>query len=211
MVQLVQSVKNTAARFRSALLLVRSTDDLAVAIAGANEFSRHRRRCGSPSRDEILGVWLRPELDADLPVWPSLWPSLHPATSSPDGAKPALGVCESLSLSGIWSLCWLDGALLSACQNAKERRFRVVDCLVRAASGDSSSSNLGVFLSVFDDAEDSESIAETLQELRARFEALISVNWFVDELATGLSGRRSAEPADCLKLDFLGKEHRTIQ
>jgi len=164
--QRVQSVTTNAAQLASALLLVRSTDDLASAIAGANELLRYRRRGASPTRDELLGVWLRRELDADLPVWRSL----NPATAKLDRADRAVGVRESFSLSGIWSICWIDGELLSDCETAKERRHRVVDTwvLVKAACVDSTRGNLGVFLPVFDGAQDSESIEEALTELRAQ-------------------------------------------
>jgi len=174
------------APFASAVLVVRSADDLVSAIAGANELLRYRRRDVFLNRDEILGVWLRRELDTDLPVWPTL----TPATSTLDRADGAVGIRESFSLSGIWSMCWIDGTLWSTCDNAKERRGRIVDTLVRAACGEPTKGTLGPFLPVFDRTQDSEPIEATLTKLRARFSALIGETWLLDDPKAGLSGPR---------------------
>ena len=186
MVQRVQSVTPNAAQLTSALLLVRSTHDLASAVAGANALLRYRRRAVSHTRDEILGVWIRRELDADLPVWPSL----NPATATLDRADRAVGGRESFSLSGLWSICWIDCELLSACETAKERRHRVVDTLVKAACVDSTRGNLGVFHPVFDGAQDSESTEDALTDLRARFLNLNAGTGFVDDATRGLIIRK---------------------
>jgi len=172
------------AQVASRLLVVRRADDLASAIAGINQFMGYRRRGASDNRDEVLGLWLRRELGADLPMWP-----LDPATSTLDRAD-GLGVRESFSLSGIWSMCWIDGTLMSACQSTKERRCRVVDMLSRVTSGRSTTGNLGVFLPVVDGAQDTESIEETLAELRARFTGLIGDAWLVDDPKAGLADPR---------------------
>ncbi len=172
------------AQVASMLLVVRSADDLASAITGVNQVMSYRRR-GSQNRDEVLGLWLRRALDAELPMWP-----LNPTTSTLDRADGSVGVRESFSLSGIWSMCWIDGTLVSACQSTKERRCRVVDMLSTATSGSSTRGTPGVFLPVVDAAQDIESIEETLAELRARFTGQIGDTWLVDDPMAGLSSLR---------------------
>ena len=60
----------------SMLLLIRSADDVRSAVKAASEFLVYRRhRFAEASEadeiDEVLGIWLRRELDAGLPAW--LW------------------------------------------------------------------------------------------------------------------------------------------
>ena len=152
----------------SMLFLIRSADDVRSAAEAANEFLAYRRRHFPEPRevDEVLGIWVRGELDADL------------------GEAP-VGIRESISLSGLWSLSWIDGAFLKDAKTARERRNRILDGLVK-----DSATQPRAFSPVFDATETSDGVEAMLQELRAKHPDLISTTWFIDEWEQGLMDPR---------------------
>lgn len=179
----------------SMLLMVRSADDVRLAVEAANKFLVYRRRHFPVPRevDEVLGIWLRRELDADLPAW--LWINRELGAGvqldgsdgedvlAPRLAATAVGIRESFSLSGLWSLCWIDGTFLEKAKTARERRNQILESLVKEGAR-----GAGEFFPVFDATETSDSIEATLQALRAEHPSLISKTWFSDDREQGLVG-----------------------
>jgi len=167
----------------SMLFLIRSADDVRSAAEAANELLAYRRRHFPEPRevDEVLGIWVRSELDADLPAW--LW--LGEGVPASSLAEAPVGIRESISLSGLWSLSWIDGAFLKDAKTARERRNRILDGLVK-----DSATQPRAFSPVFDATETSEGVEAMLQELRAKHPDLISTTWFIDEWEQGLMDPR---------------------
>ncbi len=177
----------------SMLLLIRSADDVRSAVKAASEFLVYRRRHFAEPRetDEILGIWLRLELDADLPAW--LWfdrelgagvrvDSLPREPASGLGSREAaVGVLESFSLSGLWTLCWIDGTLLREAQSSTERRRRILDAVSSTASASQSPCEPGRFFPVFAASDASNSIDATMRELQDHYPKLIGGTWFIDD------------------------------
>jgi len=179
------------------LLLIRSADDVRSAVKAASEFLVYRRRRSAEPReaDELLGVWLRRELDADLPTW--LWfdrelgagmSSDVPEDASKVGlGESGVGIRESFSLSGLWTLCWIDGTLLRTAHahSAAERRI-VLDSILGAASASRSSSATETFFPVFAAADAVESIKATMSDLEDRYPRMIGGTWFLDDRERGI-------------------------
>lgn len=169
----------------SMLLLIRSADGIRSAVEAASELLLYRRRAFAEPReaDEVLGIWLRPQLDADLPTWfrdgGELGAGARIGVQRPTEAT--VGVRESFSLSGLWSLCWIDGTVLREAKSANERRNRIVGALVSAAERQP-----GAFLPVFHETESTQTIGAMLQDLRVRHPDLIPENWFLDHRERGL-------------------------
>ncbi len=183
------------------LLLVRSADDLGASIEAAGAFLVHlRRRSVKPREfDEVLGLWLRRELDADLPTW--IWPAPESRAgvrvgddpvdaSGPGPRETAVGIREAFSLLGLWSLCWIDGTLLREAKNPGERRLRLLESLATDAAP--RASRPGAFFPVFEATEPSGSIEPIMRELGDRFPHLVGGRWFVDDRELGLLVSKSA-------------------
>ena len=177
----------------SMLLLIRSADDVRSAVKAAGEFLVYRRRHFAEPRetDEVLGIWLRRELDADLPAW--LWfdrkvgagvrvDSLAGETASRLGPREAaVGILESFSLSGLWTLCWIDGTLLREAQSSAERRRGILDAVWSTASASQSPCEPRTFFPVFTARDASDSIGATMRELQDHYPKLVGGTWFVDD------------------------------
>ena len=180
----------------SMLLLIRSADDVRAAVETASELLVYRRQRFAEAReaDEVLGVWLRRELDADLPAW--LWLDRDRGagtsidvprdTSKVRLGESGVGIRESFSRSGLWTLCWIDGTLLSTAHSATERRRTILDSLLGTASASRSSSATETFFPVFAAVDAVESIKTTMSELAARYPQMIGGTWFVDDRVRGI-------------------------
>ena len=122
----------------AALLLIPSVDYAEVAVEQASEYLAHQRRyVGDPARNApLLGIWVRRGLDAGLPT---LFPGGGHETDTvlgPSGGPPPvvpMGIRTSAAVSGLWSLCWLDGPALRDAHDAHRRRRRILDLLVQPA------------------------------------------------------------------------------
>ena len=180
----------------SMLLLVRGADDVCAAVEAANEFLTYQRQCVADAWkvDEILGIWLRRELDADLPAW--LWLDRDRGagmsievpgdTSKVSLGESGVGIRESFSLSGLWTLCWIDGTLLRTAHSPTERRRTILDSLWGTASASQSSSATETFFPVFAAADAVESIKATMSELEDRYPQLLGGTWFLDDRERGI-------------------------
>ena len=180
------------------LLLIRSADDVRSAVKAASEFLVYRRRHFAEPRetDEVLGIWLRRELDADLPAW--LWfdrevragvrvDSLPGETASQLGPREAgVGILESFSLSGLCTLCWIDGTPLREARSSAERRRGILDVVSSTAAASQSPCEPGTFFPVFGARDASDSIDAMMRELQNHYPKLISGTWFVDDWERGV-------------------------
>jgi len=180
----------------SMLLLIRSADDVRSAVETASEFLVYRRQRFAEAReaDEVLGIWLRRELDADLPAW--LWLDRDRGagtsidvprdTSKVSLGESGVGIRESFSRSGLWTLCWIDGTLLSTAHSATECRRTILDPLLGTASASRPSSATETFFPVFAAADAVESIKATMSELEDRYPQMIGGTWFLDDRDRGI-------------------------
>ena len=180
----------------SMLLLVRSADDVRSGVKAVSEFLVYRRRQFAKYRetDEVLGIWLRHEVDADLPGW--LWfdrelgagvridSLLEKTTSRLGPGEAAVGILESFSFAGVCTLCWIDGTLLRETQSSAERRRVILDAVLSTAS--QSSSEPGTFFPVFGAGDASDSIDAMMRELQNHYPKLISRTWVVDDWERGV-------------------------
>ena len=180
----------------SMLLLIRSADDLRAAVETASELLVYRRQRFAEAReaDEVLGIWLRRELDADLPAW--LWLDRDRGagmsidvpgdTSEVSPGESGVSIRESFSRSGLWTLCWIDGTLLSTAHSATGRRRTILDSLLGTASASRPSSATETFFPVFAAADAVESIKATMSELEDRYPQMIGGTWFLDDRERGI-------------------------
>lgn len=179
----------------SLLLLIRSADDVPSAVKAAGELlAYHRRRLeGDRETDDLLGIWLKHDLDEELPAW--LWVDRELGASSvlgfgdtrsvPEAAagEAGLGIPESISISGIWTLAWIDGTLFRSAQGPAERRHAILRTLAGTAR---SSSETGAFFPVFGAGDSVGHIEAAMSELKDRYPNLIGATWFVDDMVRGI-------------------------
>ena len=97
--------------------------------------------------------------------------------------EAGLGIRESFSISGIWTLCWIDGTLFRRAQGSAERRDAVLRTLVGTARA---SSETGAFFPVFGAGDPVERVEATMSELEDRYPNLIAATWFVDDRERGI-------------------------
>ncbi len=100
--------------------------------------------------------------------------------------EAAVGILESFSLSGLWTLCWIDGTLLQQAPSPSERRRRILDAVLITASASQSPCEPGTFFPVFGASDASDSIGATMRELQDHYPKLIGGTWFVDDTERGL-------------------------
>ena len=181
----------------SMLLLIRSADEVHSAVEAANEFLVYRRQrfAEASEADEVLGIWLRRELDADLPAW--LWLDRELGggvsidapgrdTSKVSRGKSGVGIRESFSLSGLWTLCWIDGTLLRTAHSATDRRRTILDSLVGTPSASRALGATESFFPVLAAVDTVESIKATMSELEDRYPQMVGGTWFVDDRVRGI-------------------------
>jgi len=180
----------------STILLIRSVGDLLDAVEDVNEFLVHRRQLVTESHeaDEILGIWLRRELDTDLPAWLMLEPAIESGKSREGRVgqrfgpgEASLGIRESVSISQLWALCNIDGTLLSTADGATGRRRTILDHFVRARSTSHSSGDKAIFFAVFTATETGLSVKSTVRELQDSYPNIVGRTWFIDDPESGLS------------------------
>ncbi|GAA4708181.1 MarR family protein [Promicromonospora umidemergens] len=168
------------------VLLVRSVDDLDAAVPAVNDYLNHLREGLSPaSRHDstLLGIWVRGDLEEGLPEWLH-YESATPAaaqdeTSQAAVAEAMVGVRRSVSLSGLWTLCWIDGPLLRATDTTDQARRHVLDTFVAATSEPRGSRLGGIFYASFAASRPSKFMAAEVADLRARHPRLVADRWFV--------------------------------
>lgn len=164
------------------LLFVRSSDDILRTLENAGEFFAHQRRAKDnvPGQD-VLGIWVDRELESALPGWAV--PSSPSSSERLNGT--AFSVAHSLSLSGIWTLSWIDVAVAESKLQPEAR----CEALLRALSGVFSvrrlSSGAGPFFPVFTNTDSIERIEAAVRDLKARHPELVGATWFVQDRTHG--------------------------
>ncbi len=177
------------------LLLVRSMGEVLSAVKAATDFLASRRR-GAPApqeADEVLGVWVRPELDAGLPAWPDFGGGA--GADLPTGARPdeaSVGIRESVSLSGLWALCWIDGAPLRKARTPAERRRGILEAFLKEDPLSGSPDGPGTFFPVFGADEAGGSPSQAMRELREARPRSVGKSWFVGDPERGIVFGRGA-------------------
>lgn len=177
------------------VLLVRSVDDLDAAVSAVNDYLNHLRESLSPaSRHDstLLGIWVRSDLEEGLPEWLH-YESATPAAAHGEVAQAAMsealvGVRTSVSLSGLWTLCWIDGPLLRATDTTDQARRHVLDTFVAATSEPRGSRSGGFFYASFAASRPSTFMAAEVADLRARHPRLVAEQWFVVDDDQGIQG-----------------------
>jgi hypothetical protein len=87
------------------LLFVRSIDDVMPAVEAASEFLAYKQNLeGNRQSDDLLAIWIDDDLEAALPAWSVS----RLGTSSERPTPTPVSLRQSSSLSGIWTLCWID-------------------------------------------------------------------------------------------------------
>jgi len=174
----------------SFLLLIRSAADVRSAVEAASEFLLYRRQRFAEARDadEVLGIWLRRDLDVDLAIE-------VPGDPSPTPEEFGVGIRESFSLSELWTLCWIDGTLLRTAHSATERRRTILDSLLLTGDASRFSSASQTFFPVFAGVDAVEFIRATMSELENRYPDMIGGTWFLDDRESGIVPARPGERA----------------
>ena len=101
----------------SMLLLVRNAHDMRRAVESANAFSAYMRQRLGEQVSQVIGVWLRPELDAGLPSVScadlvsdgvgSVEGADRISESNPTSSATELKIRASFSLFGVWRFAGL--------------------------------------------------------------------------------------------------------
>jgi hypothetical protein len=155
------------------ILLVRSMAEIHTATKAASEFLVYRRLLSQPEQDDgVLAIWVKSDLDAGLPT---CLPPNH-----------GLGIYESFSLAGIWTLCWIDGTLMLGARSSAERRDAILCTLVQAQLSSRASSEPSGFFPVFDSNESVEVIKAEVRSLRAKYPQHIGRRWYRDDKQRGI-------------------------
>lgn len=176
------------------LLLVRSVGDIHCALKAANEFLAYQRIHSGVTGDEVLAIWVKGNLDADLPAWFRFSheverPQVRPVEARLSDAVPGeaeLGIRETFSLAGVWALCWIDGPVLRAALSSAERRDTILRRLVDVPYTAGSLTDPGGFFPVFGADEPAALIEAILSDLRARYPHLVGERWFREDKARGI-------------------------
>jgi hypothetical protein len=164
---------------RNAILFVHSPRDVASAVKATGELLGYRRRKLSTGRDALLGICCSDLYDPTLQL-------ASPRASN--AASDAIEVGETFSLSGIWTLAFLDGVRLADEPCPRTRRKRIVEALVMPVYRASTNALRGTFHTVFTASEPEDAVGDTLSELHQRFTGLMGDLWFVDNPTRGLCG-----------------------
>lgn len=187
----------------SVLLLVRNADVLDFAVEAATDFLIHQRsRVAERHPDnEVLGIWIRRELDAGFPMWPRFDLEPRPGValksltgetaSGPDPNETAVGIRESFSLSGIWTLCWIDRIPLRRARTPAERRRKIIEVFLSKVSDSEPSFGPRSFFPVFHATDGSDAIEATIRELHDLYPQLIGDTWYVDDREHGIRRLRA--------------------
>ena len=163
------------------VLFVRSCGDILRTVENAGEFFAHQRRAKDnvPGQD-VLGIWVDCELESSLPAWAV---SSSPSPSEKLNGTP-FSVAHSLSLSGIWTLCWVDVAVAERKLQPEARCEALLRALYRVFSV-RRSHGAGPFFPVFTNTDSIERIEATVRDLKARYPELVGPTWFVQDKTHG--------------------------
>ncbi len=155
---------------KAQLLLVRSFGDIDPSLSLVERFLAHERAASeSDGQTDLVGIWVNEYLERDLPS------CFHARTERlpSQTLEPEVGVLKSISCSGIWTLCWLEGCALQGELRPDERRHAVLRTLVVPAAAMTSSTESGSFLPVFAQAAPAAEMRASWRQLASRYSSLI--------------------------------------
>lgn len=164
------------------LLFVRAMDDVISAVESASEFLANQQQQleGSRQSDDLLAIWIDPELEAALPVCSI--PSLHSLSERP---TTTLRLDYSVSLSDIWTLCWIDLSPPESELGGNSPREALIGMVAKVFSEIYSSTGAGLLLPVFGASDPTEGINASIAALKARYPDLIGTPWFIHDRNQG--------------------------
>jgi hypothetical protein len=164
------------------LLFVRAMDDVMPAVEAASEFLSHRQQQleGSRQSDDLLGIWIDRDLEAALPA--SSIPSLHSSSERP---TTTVRLDNSVSLSGIWTLCWIDLSTPESRLGGNSPREVLIGAVAEVFSERHSSTGAGLLLPVFGAGDPTEGIDASIADLKSRYPGLIGTAWFIHDRNQG--------------------------
>jgi hypothetical protein len=172
------------------LLLVQSSDDLLTAVAATSEFLAYQQRQPDADRqgDHLIGIFISQSLDDAIPE--ELRVGREPTGEGVFSAP--FWVRSSFSLSGIWTLCWIEAAISDNQIEPFSQREALIGIIANFFFNRRHTRS-ETFIPVFDTADASSLIETTMNHLQARYGAFIGETWFVQNASRG-----TIQPADYL-------------
>ena len=173
------------------ILVVRDDDHMPASIANCNDLlAIHRGQShGHRREDRVLGVWLRENVDVGLPRMDCH--DLAPLEDAPfrngnsshqtRNKVPTVRIRESISLSGVWTLCWIHGSPIHRVTNTLQGLCDLAENLI----GPYSTTKRG-FFPAFPAGASVHAIERVMLKSRSRYPDLIGTTWFRDDWSQGL-------------------------
>ena len=174
------------------VLVVRNEADLEDALIEANKLLIFEgQRAALSDDDEILGIWISPDLDCSLQCSCQKVLGWHESAGQADDLVDSLSlsVCRSTSLSGIWTLSSLDGPALLGIDGTPARRkvaIHHISRFVRRADALPESKN---FLPVFNSELPEKALQLQLDELHREYPHLACTRVLCYDKALGIRQR----------------------
>jgi hypothetical protein len=164
------------------LLFVRAMDDVTPAVEAASEFLAHQQQQlgGSRQSGDLLAIWIDRDLEAALPA--RSIPSLHSSSERP---TTTFRLDYSVSLSDIWTLCWIDLYPPESELGGNSPREALIGTLAKVFSERYSSTGAGLLLPVFGVSDSTEGIHASIADLKARYPGLIGTASFIHDRHQG--------------------------
>lgn len=165
------------------LLFVRSIDDVMPAVEAASKFLAYQQRDleGNRQSDDLLAIWIDPDLDAALPA--RSIPSLHSSSERP--RPKTFRLQYSVSVSEIWTLCWIDISLPEGQLGEQSQREMLIETLAKFFYDRYSSTEAGLLFPVFGANDPTESMEICHAKLKAQYLSTIGETWFVHDRNQG--------------------------
>jgi hypothetical protein len=164
------------------LLFVRSIDDVMPAVEAASELLAYKQNLeGNRQSDDLLAIWIDDDLEAALPAWSVS----RLGTSSERPTTTPISLRQSFSLSGIWTLCWIDISPSESEHGEKSPREALIGTLAKILSAHCSSTGTGPLFPVFGVSDPIESIETSIANLKTRYPSIIGAKWFIHDRSQG--------------------------
>jgi len=164
------------------LLFVRSIDDVMPAVDAASEFLAYKQNLeGNRQSDDLLAIWIDDDLEAALPEWSVS----RLGTLSERPTPTPVSLRQSSSLSGIWTLCWIDISPPESEHGGKSPREALIGTLAKILSARCSSTGTGPLFPVFGVSDPIEGIETSIANLKARYPSIIGATWFIHDRNQG--------------------------
>mgnify|MGYP001445939229 CR=1 FL=1 len=178
------------------ILVVSSAEELPAALASANEYLRFlRKRFREPDKHApLLGVWVGGRVDqywsalvsCDVGV-PCSQQHARGSSQCPGAGDHSWRLRESVSVSGSWTLYWLDYVVRSDQVPAVAGCRDPLRAIAEALSCCAVSPIRGAFFPVFGTSSCAESRLDLLRQLQEDFPGLVDGRWFLDSKTEGLT------------------------